>query len=205
MQSFELADNLFQVLALGCDAVAAVVLALRRRNRRFLILALAYACFAMGTLYYVLHLAVVGTVPQIFYVAEVSWLAAYLFFLSLQILRTEALPLRFSWLPGLTMALIAAVALADRVFGPSYFMTALFALTAGSIGYLSVFRLRQEIPHRRTDALMLTCVILQVLLYLVSDFTTDYTRFNLYFAVDLTLTLSLVALLPLTQREAQVK
>ena len=42
---------------------------------------------------------------------------------------------------------------------------------------------------------------MQVLLYLVSNFTRDYTRFNLYYAVDLTLTLSMAALLPLTLRE----
>ena len=40
-----------------------------------------------------------------------------------------------------------------------------------------------------------------MLLYLVSNFTRDYTRFNLYYAVDLTLTLSMAALLPLTLRE----
>ena len=45
--------------------------------------------------------------------------------------------------------------------------------------------------------------MLQVLLYLVSDFTHDYTRFQLYYAVDLALTLSMAALLPLTLREVK--
>ena len=49
--------------------------------------------------------------------------------------------------------------------------------------------------------IFLVCAALQVLLYLVSNFTRDYTRFNLYYAVDLTLTLSMAALLPLTLRE----
>lgn len=55
--------------------------------------------------------------------------------------------------------------------------------------------------RRGRDALMTGCAALQVLLYLVSNFTRDYTRFNLYYAVDLTLTLSMAALLPLTLRE----
>lgn len=50
---------------------------------------------------------------------------------------------------------------------------------------------------------MIICVMLQVLLYLVSDFTHDYTRFHLYYAVDLALTLSMAALLPLTLREVK--
>lgn len=58
-------------------------------------------------------------------------------------------------------------------------------------------------PRRGRDALMTGCAALQVLLYLVSNFTRDYTRFNLYYAVDLTLTLSMAALLPLTLREVR--
>ena len=46
-------------------------------------------------------------------------------------------------------------------------------------------------------------VVLQVLLYLVSNYTHDYTRFQLYYAVDLALTLSMAALLPLILREVK--
>ena len=84
MMSFELFDNLFQVVALGCASVAATVSALRRKSRRCLLLALAYACLSIGTLYYVLNLAILGHTPKVFYVSEVSWLASWLFYLSFQ-------------------------------------------------------------------------------------------------------------------------
>ena len=199
--SFELIDNLLQVAALGSTALAAAAASVRRRDRRCLILALAYACFAMGTLFYVLHLAIVGTVPKVFYVSEVSWLAAYLFYLSLQILRTKPIAVRFSWLPALGALLAAVTVLVVRIMGPSYLVSALFALTVSAIVYLSAFRLLHAPQRSRLDACMLLCVTLQVLLYLVSVFMSDYTRFNLYFAVDLALTASLIALLPLTLRE----
>lgn len=199
--SFELIDNLLQVAALGSTALAAAAASVRRRDRRCLILALAYACFAMGTLFYVLHLAIVGTVPKVFYVSEVSWLAAYLFYLSLQILRAEPIAVRFSWLPALGALLAAVTVLVVRIMGPSYLVSALFALTVSAIVYLSAFRLLHAPQRSRLDACMLLCVTLQVLLYLVSVFMSDYTRFNLYFAVDLALTASLIALLPLTLRE----
>ena len=93
MESFELIDNFFQIVVLLCAAAAAGIFALRRRSRDLLILSLAYACFAMGTIFYVL--------------------------------------------------------------------------------------------------------------YLVSNYTHDYTRFQLYYAVDLALTLSMAALLPLTLREVK--
>ena len=64
--SFELVDNLFQVVVLFGATVAATVLSVRRKERGCLILAFGYACFAMGTLFYVLYLAIMGTVPGIY-------------------------------------------------------------------------------------------------------------------------------------------
>ncbi len=198
---FELIDNSFQIIMLGICTIIALFLALRYKSRSMLILALAYACFCMGTTYYILYLVIMGKVPQIFYVAEISWLAAWLFYLSVQILRMEKIGYCFSWLAGGLAILIAVVAFSDRVFGPSLFFSALFALTAGTNLYLSILGIRSVHPYRSMDALMAACTILQVLLYLVSDFTRDYTSFNLYFAVDIILTLSMTALLPLTLRE----
>lgn len=198
---FELIDNSFQIIILGICTIIALFLALRYKSRNMLILALAYACFCMGTTYYILYLIIRGNVPQIFYVAEISWLAAWLFYLSVQILRMEKIGYCFSWLAGGLAILIAIVAFADRAFGPSLFFSALFALTAGMNLYLSILGIRSVHPYRSMDALMAACTVLQVLVYLVSDFTRDYTCFNLYFAVDITLTLSMVALLPLTLRE----
>lgn len=74
--NFELIDNSFQITILGFCTIAALFLALRYKSRSLLILALAYACFCMGTTYYILYLVIMGKVPQVFYVAEISWLAA---------------------------------------------------------------------------------------------------------------------------------
>lgn len=65
MESFELIDNFFQIVVLLCAAAAAGIFALRRRSRDLLILSLAYACFAMGTMYYVLYLVIIGIWPQV--------------------------------------------------------------------------------------------------------------------------------------------
>ena len=99
--NFELIDNGFQITILGLSTIAAFFLALRYKSRSLLILALAYACFCMGTAYYILYLVIMGKVPQVFYVAEISWLAAWLFYLSVQILRIERIGYRF---PGLRAA-----------------------------------------------------------------------------------------------------
>lgn len=130
--NFELIDNSFQITILGFCTIAALFLALRYKSRSLLILALAYACFCMGTTYYILYLVIMGKVPQVFYVAEISWLAAWLFYLSVQILRIERIGYRFSWFAGSAAVLVAVVAFADHAFGPSYFFSALFATRSGS-------------------------------------------------------------------------
>ena len=107
--NFELIDNSFQITILGFCTIAALFLALRYKSRSLLILALAYACFCMGTTYYILYLVIMGKVPQVFYVAEISWLAAWLFYLSVQILRIERIGYRFSWFAGSAAVLVAVV------------------------------------------------------------------------------------------------
>ena len=203
--NFELIDNCFQVAVLFCAALAAIAAAFRHKDHRFLILALFFICVSMGTLYWVLHLFIFGDVPQVFYVSEFSWLAAYLFLLSFQMVRTERGRPFFS-LPSLFCALLtAAVVLAFRMFGPSYFVSAAFAVVMSAIVYLAVWRLRRRDSGGLIDCWLLLCVGLQLLLFVVSVFMQDYTRFNLYFAVDITLTLSFTALLPLALREAAGK
>ena len=72
--NFEIVDNIFQILVLFCVMTASAVTACKKKSRDFLLLAGGYGCFMMGTLYYVLYLIIMGKVPQIFYVAEISWL-----------------------------------------------------------------------------------------------------------------------------------
>ena len=101
--------------------------------------------------------------------------------------------------------LTAAVVLAFRMFGPSYFVSAAFAGVISAIVYLAVWRLRRRGGGGLIDCWLLLCVGLQLLLYVVSCFMEDYTRFNLYFAVDIALTFSFAALLPLALREVAGK
>lgn len=203
--NFELIDNCFQVGVLLCAALAAIAAALRQKDRLFLILAMFYICVSMGTLYWVLHIFIFGYVPQVFYVSEFSWLAAYLFLLSFQIVRADRVRPLLS-LPALLCATItAAVVMVFRIFGPAYFVSAAFAVVASAIVYLAVWRLRRKSGKMLIDCWLLLCVGLQLLLVVVSVFMRDFTCFNLYFAVDIALTLSFAALLPLALREVTQK
>lgn len=52
---------------------------------------------------------------------------------------------------------------------------------------------------------MILLVLFQLSVYLTSVFTTDYTRFNLYFTADILLTLTMAGLLFSLHREVSEK
>lgn len=187
--SFEIIDNTFQVIVLAAMALLAFILAFRRSSRSCLILAFGYASFMMGTLYYLLHLIILGHGPQVFYVAECSWMASYFFFLSLEILYWEGLRPPFSPFALAAGVVIAGVVMRVQVFGPS-------PLMSGALAYLCFSALQKEKRLRPYEIALLFEMLLQILLFVASEFIRDYTRFSLYYAVDILLTLTLVSFLP---------
>ena len=187
--SFEIIDNTFQVIVLAAMALLAFLLAFRRSSRSCLILAFGYASFMMGTLYYLLHLIILGHGPQVFYVAECSWMASYFFFLSLEILYWEGLRPPFSPFALAAGGVIAGVVMRVQVFGPS-------PLMSGALAYLCFSALQKEKRLRPYEIALLFEMSLQILLFVASGFIRDYTRFSLYYAVDILLTLTLVSFLP---------
>lgn len=192
--SFEIIDNTFQVIVLAAMALLAFLLAFRRSSRSCLILAFGYASFMMGTLYYLLHLIILGHGPQVFYVAECSWMASYFFFFSLEILYWEGLRPPFSPFALAAGVVIAGVVMRVQVFGPS-------PLMSGALAYLCFSALQKEKRLRPYEIALLFEMSLQILLFVASEFIRDYTRFNLYYTVDILLTLTLVSFLPHILRE----
>lgn len=201
--NFEVIDNLFQAIVLSFSSVAAVVLAVRMRERRFLILSFAYICFAMGTIYWLLHIVIMGMVPQVFYVAEISWEASYLFYLSLQVLRSEKIKVQFSIVPALVTIWAVWYITRYHILGPSQFLSDICAVIMGAITYLAVLRLIRREPGWRIDLQLLLILALQITLYVVSWRMVNFIHFNLYFAVDILLTLSFAGMLPLLYREVR--
>lgn len=200
--NFEIIDNLLQIILLITCAVLASFLGLHYRSRQLILLSLSYACFAMGTMYYVLHVAICGTAPQIFYVSEISWIASYVFFLSIQMLRSEGIRLGFSFVAAVPAIVYSCVAMYYQIM---LYVTLLFIAAAGAIMYISIWRLYNNVKGRAFDLCIICCLMLQLTLYLSSFLMRDFTHFNLYFALDIALSLSLAALLPLSIREVRRK
>lgn len=90
-----------------------------------------------------------------------------------------------------------------HILGPSQFISDLCALIMGATVYLAVLRLIKRMPGWRTDIQFLKIIVLQIALYIISIRMKNFVHFNLYFAVDMLLTLSFAGLLPLIYREVR--
>ena len=207
MDNFEIYDNVFQTLSLMGMMIVSDAAGLKYSSRKLMVLACAYGSIMLGTLFYMLHLTIIGDIPRIFYVSEISWMAGYLFFLFLVILRQERKNVNFQPVPAMLALLTLAASVHSEVMGNSILMSLAFGMIAGAIVYISSIRIRRAhlsgAHPAAFDRMMIAVVILQILVYFISEYVSDFSTFNLYFAVDILFTLSLCSLFRMIRKEAQ--
>lgn len=200
MNNFELWDNLFQITALFIAIIVYGIIAIKYRSRRFVALVCDHSCFMLGTIFYTLHLIIMGDIPRIFYVSDIAWIAAYLFLLLMMVLRTEKFEEEFELklLPSIFFILICCATIYAEVVGPSKIMSLCIGLICGATVYLSVLEMYREFKQNRkiqaVDIMVDIRIILQIILYEISDYMNDFVNFNLYFAIDIMLTLNMVGI-----------
>ena len=207
MDNFEIFDNVFQTLSLMGMMVVSGAAGLKYSSRKLVVLACAYGSIMLGTLFYMLHLTIIGDIPRIFYVSEISWMAGYLFFLFLVILRQERKNVNFQPVLAMLALFTLAASVHSEVMGNSILMSLAFGVIADAIVYISSIRIRRAhlsgAHPAAFDRMMIAVVILQILVYFVSEYVSDFSTFNLYFAVDILFTLSLCSLFRMIRKEAQ--
>ena len=207
MDNFEIFDNVFQTLSLMGMMVVSGAAGLKYSSRKLVVLACAYGSIMLGTLFYMLHLTIIGDIPRIFYVSEISWMAGYLFFLFLVILRQERKNVDFQPVPAMLALFTLAASVHSEVMGNSILMSLAFGVIADAIVYISSIRIRRAhlsgAHPAAFDRMMIAVVILQILVYFVSEYISDFSTFNLYFAVDILFTISLCSLFWVVRKEVQ--
>lgn len=207
MDNFEIFDNVFQTMSLMVMMIVSGAAGLKYSSRKLVVLACAYGGIMLGTLFYMLHLTIIGDIPRIFYVSEISWMAGYLFFLLLVILRQERKNVTFQPVPAMLVLFTLIASVHSDVMGNSVLMSLVFGAITGTIVYISSLRIlharRSHIPPAAFDWMMVAVVILQILVYFVSEYISDFSTFNLYFAVDILFTLSLCSLFWLIRKEVR--
>ncbi len=79
----ELSENLLEIFVTGICLALSLNRAQRSRKKGWILLALVYASYLLGNLYWTLYLLFLGKTPEVFYVSELNWCAAYLFIILL--------------------------------------------------------------------------------------------------------------------------
>lgn len=205
--NFEIVDNLFQVgVTFICLVISAVTL-IRTGRQIYVALTGVYGGFVIGTLFYTLHLIIIGTTPHLSYCAEISWMAAFLFMQQIVFLRALPEEKTMSKPAAAATALVMAFALYNRMLGPHWLFVAAFIVITAPAFYLSIRKIEEK---RRSgekicglEVLIPGIILLDVVLYFVSGFISDMSGFSLYYVIDLAITLSLAGLLVALKKEEQ--
>ncbi len=160
----ETLDYGLQFFVLALCGFYAFFRAVRTRDRGWQILTFFYACYALGDLYWLLCMALVGSTPKISYISEISWCASYIFLcLLLGIVQTGNPPAR-RWQVWLLPAFSTVACLFFFQWG-EYIENVIDAALLARLGFLAVLGLLGEGAGRKARMLFLVCILFYAVEY----------------------------------------
>ena len=203
----ELIDNSSQFLVTFLAGVATAILFYKSRKQAYFLLACFFGTFSLGTLYWTLHFLLFNHTPQIFYVAELAWIAGHLFLLTLAFTLATPEERKFRHPAPWLVPLICVPQLALYLTrGDLLFNLLICGLTMAAAWYSvrGLFYARRQSGKLRDLQFFHIAVLLiitwEYCLWTASCFWVSDTLTNPYFWFDFLLTASLFALLPATRR-----
>lgn len=197
----ELFSNLLQLIVVSISAILATKLALEKKTVFYVLTAGALDTFALGVLYWLSYQFFTEITPQIFYVADISWLASYLFFIALELSTTEP-GAKGKW--HISMVIPIALGIGFTIYFCQWgdillniaYMSALTVL-----GCLALRNLKFSSSHwKNLHIFMLLFMVTEYGLWLSSCFWISDTLTNPYFWFDFALTAEMGLLLPLIKK-----
>lgn len=195
----ETIENALQLAVTGVCSAACFVLAYRMKEKEWDILALFYAAIFLGDLYWLLYLLFKGTTPNLSYVSEFAWYAAYMFLLILlrfvegEKARQVRHPLLWI-IPAFTIGMCVFYMQWGDYLGNIILAFLMGAILLESIKGLIALSHGAE---RNFCAAALSLGLIEYTLWTVSCFSSGEGITNPYYWVDFLFTMSMAALLPL--------
>lgn len=196
----EIIENAVQLAVLTICMVLSADYSYRKQNRESAILAMFYGSYVLGDLYWLLYLICYGYTPRVFYVAEMSWYAAYVF-LHLFLLRLAPKEERKTvFLPAWLGPVFAAGMCAFFIYKwGDYFGNLMTAALMSLLifncirGLYYTGKHPEEASRRRIYLIALAFCLLEYITWVVSGYDN---LVNLYYCLDFLLTPCIVLLLP---------
>lgn len=199
--TIELFSNITQLIVSIVCAVIATTFAVRTRKVEYSLVAGVIDTCTLGILYWVTYQFITDQTPQIFYVADISWFAMYLFLLALELYlvkpdikskRHFAMYIPFPIGIALT---IYFCQWGDILLNVSYMTVLSFC------GYFAIKNL--IFGNKTQKALHIFCIlfiITEYSLWVASCFWISDTWTNPYFWFDFAITLQIACFFPIAKK-----
>lgn len=199
----ELLDNLIQSVATLLAFLAAAVFYYRTQQQTVYLLACYLGSFMLGSFHWTLYILLFDSVPQVFYVSELAWVAGSLFLLTLELVLASKEEKRFRHpalflvpafcIPQFILYMTRGEALGNLVTVGLNMGIAFLALRGLIYAMKGQGRARNRAYFH---AAVLLIIVLEFALWTSSCFWTSETLANPYFWIDFLLSVSLLASVP---------
>ncbi len=199
--TLELFSNCLQLLVATVVAIRATLLALQKKTVVDTLIAGMMDTFALGTLYWFTYQFITDVTPQIFYIADISWIASYLFLLALEL---HLSPPAIKGKQCVAMYIPFPVGLALTVYFCQWgdiLLNIAYMLPLSICGYLAIRNL--YFGKKKTRFIHIFCIVFiltEYALWLASCFWISDTWTNPYFWFDFAVTAEIGLFLPLSRK-----
>ncbi len=187
--TIELFSNLLQLLVGGVTTCALAITAVQKKKLLYVLAAGMIGSLFLGILYWSTYQAIIGSTPEIFQVADFSWMAAYLFLLALEITLTTAQSKENRYLPSYLPFPIAITLILYFCQWGGVFMNVAHVGLLAFCAHYAVRNLRfGTAEYRPIHQFCIAFVAVEYSLWLSSCFWVSDTLTNPYFWFDFALT-----------------
>ena len=201
-------DYLAQLVVTAFGFCAALRQFFKRRLQPWFLLTCFYGTFALGTLYWTLHLLLQQETPQIFYVSDLAWVASFVFLLALVLTLPAAEERRFRTPLGW---IVPAVCVPQFILYVTHGDILSNVLMCGMTMLAAWCAVRGLVWARRTGdrrlrrfyVTVLVFTAVEYALWTSSCFWVSDTLSNPYFWFDFALSALLLLLLPALRRAVE--
>lgn len=198
-------ENAFQTITLLICVTVSLYLAIKNRNRVWVLLALFYGSWVFDDLYWLLIWLFYGEPPQLSVVGSLCWYASYIF---LYLLLREIFPPKSARekriLPWLGPVFTVAMAVFYMQWG-GILTNLIYGVLMGLLSFSAIRRLLDRDQQRSgylCIAILVMC-FLEYALWTASCFWDNDSLANPYYWFDFLLTISLLFFIPATRKAVE--
>ncbi len=198
--TIELFSNILQTIVVSVSAIIAIHLTLHKNNVEYMLAAGSLSSYALGMLYWSTYQLFNQQTPQVFYVADISWVAFFLFMMGLILYLGEETKEKRHFSMFLHLPVLLGLNIFFCMWGDILYNTIqmiIFSVT----WYVAVRSLlfgKKE--NRNIYIFFLLLMLTHYALWIASCFWVSDTWTNPYFWFDFIITFALGMMLPMVKK-----